>query len=195
MTLKQSGWLAAALAMGAIGIAAAQPPQTPATTSAKPNATEKAVIGKPFKEFALRDLTSDKGEMVKLSSFKGKKYVVGIFMANRCGTTWTYERKIGDFVKDYTPKDVTVFAVHANYMESDDEIKGQMEQRNLPLPILDDKATQSLAKYVGATCTPTFFIIDKAWTRCATSARSTSTDATLICARSWMRCLQASRFR
>jgi peroxiredoxin len=129
--------------------------------SAKPSAPEAATIGKPFKDFTLRDIASDKKTMVALSSFKGKKILVGIFMANRCGTTWTYEQKIGDMIKDYLPKDVKVVAIHANYVESDAEIMGQFEQRNLPIPVLDDKPTQGLAKYIGATCTPTFFVVDK----------------------------------
>ncbi|MDX1934382.1 MAG: redoxin family protein [Capsulimonadales bacterium] len=160
MTTVRRGtvWLAALTLGVSVGIASAQQGTKPA---AKQTASDKAVIGKPFKAFALRDIASDKKTTVDLAAFKGKKVVVGVFMANRCGTTWTYEQKIGNLIKDYTPKDVAVVAIHANYNETDEEIMGQIEQRNLAMPVLDDKPTQSLAKYIGARCTPTFFVVDK----------------------------------
>lgn len=117
-----------------------------------------AQIGKPFKDFTLRDIVS--GKMVSIGSFKGKKTVVGIFMQNNCGTTWRYEKKIGDLVRDYRKRGVEVVAIHSSFTESDAEIKGQMDSRNLPIPILDDKKTQSLRQYVGAVVTPTFFVVD-----------------------------------
>jgi hypothetical protein len=82
-------------------------------------------------------------------------------MQQNCGTTWQYERKIGKLVADYKAKGVEVIAIHPSPGEGDAEIKGMLEQRNLPLPILDDKPQQALTKYVGARCSPTFFIVDK----------------------------------
>jgi peroxiredoxin len=160
---KQQGvWLAAALCAVTIGAAVQSVAQDKSAPAAKAAQPEKAEIGKPFKDFTLRDIASDGGkQMVKLSSFKGKKAIVGIFMANRCGTTWSYEQKIGSLLKDYSSKGVAVMAIHSSYQEPDSEIVGQMEQRNLAMPILDDKQTQALAKYVGAYSTPTFFVVDK----------------------------------
>lgn len=156
-------WLTAALCAGTFAVVAnrgtAQDAAKPAAKA--PVIAEKAVIDKPFKDFELVDIASDDKKKIKLSSFKDKKVVLGIFMANRCGTTWTYEAKIGALIKDYTKKGVQVMAVHANYTEPDSEILGQIEQRNLAIPVLDDKSTQALADYVGAYNTPTFFLIDK----------------------------------
>jgi peroxiredoxin len=153
--------VAAGVVLAGRGTAQSQTPAA-APEAAKPDTAD---IGKPFKDFLLRDLAADPDDKahatVKLSTYKGKKVVLGIFMANRCGTTWTYEAKIGKLLQDYGKKDVAIFAVHSNYVESDKEILGQMEQRNLAMPVLDDKPTQALADYLGATSTPTFFIIDK----------------------------------
>ncbi len=136
-----------------------KPAASPQAATQEP---ERAVIGKPFKDFALRDLASDKkATTIKLSDYKGKKAVVAIFMANRCGTTWTYEERIGKLIQDYAKKDVAIVAIHSNYAEPDAEILGQIEQRNLAIPVLDDKPTQALADYVGAQVTPTFLVIDK----------------------------------
>lgn len=136
--------------------------QPPAAQAAAPIAVpDKAEIGKPFKDFTLTNIASEKKEKISLASFKDKKIVLGIFMANLCGTTWRYEAKIGQLIKDYTKKDVAVLAVHSNYTETDGDIMGQIESRNLPIPVLNDKEKQELGRYVGARVTPTFFIIDK----------------------------------
>lgn len=145
------------MASGFGGQTAAPKPkaQTPATP-------QKAEVGKPFKNFTLVNLmATKKGDKISLSSFKGKQPVVLVFMANRCGTTWTYEGKIGQLLKEYKGR-AQIMAVHANFQEPDSEIVGQMEQRNLDLPVLDDKKEQALVQYVGARVTPTFLVIDKA---------------------------------
>jgi peroxiredoxin len=169
MTRKWSPWLFAAslcaiATAGILPVATRGLAQTP-TAAKEPARPSPAEIGKPFREFTLRNIAAEPGDKanqtVSLASFKGKKTVVGIFMANRCGTTWTYEAQIGKLLQDYAPKGVAFLAIHSNYVESDREIMGQIEQRNLAMPVLDDKPTQALADYVGATCTPTFFIIDK----------------------------------
>lgn len=136
---------------------------TPHTAATPAAPAPTAEIDKPIKAFTLRNIASDKKDaMVNLADFKGKKAVVAIFMANRCGTTWTYEQRMGDLVKDYQKKDVAIVAVHSNYGETDGEIMGQIEQRNLPFPVLDDKKTQDFARYIDARATPTFVVIDKA---------------------------------
>ncbi|MFY7952198.1 MAG: redoxin domain-containing protein [Armatimonadaceae bacterium] len=144
--------LAALAAAGTAGTVVAQNAQTT-------NAKQAAQIGKPFQNFALRDIVS--GKNLPLSSFKGKKIVVAAFVQNNCGTTWLYEKKIGDLIRDYKAKGVEVVAIHSSFTETDTEIRGQMDSRNLPIPILDDKKTQALRAYMGAVSTPTFFIIDK----------------------------------
>lgn len=137
-----------------------QVPPAKVTVPAEP-ADTKAAIDKPFRDFELRDIASEDGAMFKLSALKGKKAVVAVFMANRCGTTWTYEEKIGKLLNDYKDKEVQIVAIHSNYQEPDSEIVGQMEQRNLAMPVLDDKKTQALADYTETFSTPTFLIIDK----------------------------------
>jgi peroxiredoxin len=144
--------LAAVSAVATTGAVVAQGRQAaPAGTSAQ--------IGKPFKDFTLRDIVS--GKDVNLASFKGKKIVVAAFVQNNCGTTWLYEQKIGNLIRDYKSKGVEVVAIHSSFTETDTEIRGQMDSRNLPIPILDDKKTQALRAYMGAVSTPTFFVIDK----------------------------------
>jgi peroxiredoxin len=152
-------------ALIAAGLTANADPQKPAAAGAAADAPKKpevAEIDKPFRDFTFRDLAAEKKDTtVRLSDFKGKKTVVLAFMANRCGTTWQYEKRMGDFLGEYGKKDVAVLAVHSNYTETDREILGQIETRNLALPVLDDKKDQALKEYVGARVTPTFLVIDK----------------------------------
>lgn len=138
-------------------------PATKSVAQEKPvEAPANAEIGKPFRDFTLRDIASDtKNATFKFSDYKGKKAIVGVFMAQYCGTTWQYEERTGKLLKDYGNKDVVFVAIHSNFREQDAEIKGMLEQRNLTMPLLDDKPNQALADYVGARVTPTFFVIDK----------------------------------
>jgi peroxiredoxin len=168
MNYRKEAGLTAALCAVTVGVLVVQgsaqdaPKQDPAKPGAATEAQPlKAAIDRPFKDFTLRNIASEEKEKVSLASFKGKKAVVAIFMANRCGTTWTYEERIGQLLKDYLKKDVAVVAVHSNYTETDKEIMGQMEQRNFAIPVLDDKEKQELAEYVNARNTPTFLVIDK----------------------------------
>jgi peroxiredoxin len=124
--------------------------------------SETAKIGKPFKNFTLRNINDAKGGTVSLASFKGKKIVVGIVIQQNCGTTWQYERKMGQLLSAYKGKNVEVIGIHPAYFETDEEIKGMLEQRNLLFPLLDDKPKTELIKYLGTQTTPTFFVIDKA---------------------------------
>jgi peroxiredoxin len=163
---QKSVWAVAALGVLTFGYVAmrvsAQDVPKPQETKPEITVPTKAAIDRPFKDFTLRNLSSEKkDEMITLSSFKGKKALVAVFMANRCGTTWTYEERIGKLLQEYAKKDVAIVAIHSNYQESDKEILGQMEQRNLAMPVLDDKAEQGMATYVGARVTPTFLVLDK----------------------------------
>jgi peroxiredoxin len=143
-----------AVAVGALGFGAF-------SMQTKAHQSETAQIGKPFKNFTLRNIADDKGKTISLSSFKGKKVVVGIVVQQNCGTTWRYEKKMGQLLSTYKGKDVEIIAVHPSFNEGDAEIKGMLEQRNLPFPILDDKPKTELVKYLEAKCSPTFFVIDK----------------------------------
>lgn len=146
MNFKQ-GAVGALLVLGAVGLSALAKAPT-------------AQLNKAFADFKARDIRTGKTVSLK-NTYKGK-VVVGIFMQNNCGTTWRYEEKIGKLIGDYKKKGVQVVAVHSSPYETDAEIKGQMDSRNLPIPILDDKPTQAIMNYVDAKCSPTFFIVDKA---------------------------------
>lgn len=117
-----------------------------------------ANLDKPVPNLKFRDVISDKD--ITIAQYKGKKPVVAVFMSYNCGTTWRYEKRLGEFQKKYG-KNVVLLGVHSNVNETDDGIKKYAETRNFGAPILDDKKKNDLAGWVDARNTPTVLVIDK----------------------------------
>lgn len=146
MKWKVAAWtVAAALA---VGITAAARPGS--------SAAETAKVGQPVKDFKLRDLWTDKD--IQLSQFKGKTMVL-VFISYHCDTTWRYERRMGKMMQDYGPKGVVFLAVRSTSTDTADGIKKYCETKNLTMPLLYD-AKDTLADYMDAQVTPTFYVID-----------------------------------
>jgi peroxiredoxin len=124
-------------------------------------AGERAEIGKPVRDFKLRDLTADKETFHTLSQYRGKKAIIAVFLSNRCGTTWQYEKRMGKLMQDYAGKDVVILGIHSNVNETQDEIRKYAEARNFAAPVLDDKEKNEFVAYFDARVTPTVLVIDK----------------------------------
>jgi peroxiredoxin len=135
-----------------VAVAAVQGP-SPSSRAALP-----AKIDKPMPNVKLRDVIS--GKEIALAQYKGKKPVVAVFMSHNCGTTWRYEKRLGEFQQKYG-KNVVLLGVHSNINETDDGIKKYAEARNFGAPILDDKKNNALAGWVDARSTPTVLVLDK----------------------------------
>jgi len=145
--------LFAAAALGtltAVTVAAQGPPPGRSALPAK--------IDKPAPNVKLRDVIS--GKEIALAQYKGKKPVVAVFMSYICGTTWRYEKRLGEFQQKYG-KNVVLLGVHSNTNETDDGIKKYAEARNFGAPVLDDKKKNDLAGWVDARNTPTVLVLDK----------------------------------
>ena len=115
----------------------------------------------PVKAFAPQHDTTT-GKAVSLAELsRTHKAMVLVFLANRCGVTWLYADKIAALKARYgTPGNVAVVGVHSNSEETDAEITAEMKRRGVSLPVIDDKKTQTVADYFGATVTPYFVVID-----------------------------------
>lgn len=116
-------------------------------------------IGELVKAPVLRDIVTN--QLLDLASFKGKKVIVAIFMQKNCGTTWQYYGKMGELIQKYKAKGVEVIGIHSSQAETDDMMLSDLQSKNLTIPLLDDKKSQAFKQLVGASCTPTFVIIDK----------------------------------
>jgi peroxiredoxin len=120
---------------------------------------EKAAIGKPVKDFQMKDLLSADGKMHSLAEYKGKKAVVLIWVSEKCDITWRYEKRTGELMKEFG-KDAQFFAVASSANDTPESIKKYTESKNYGMPVLDD-VKSAAASYFGATVTPTYMIIDK----------------------------------
>jgi len=120
---------------------------------------DKAVIGKPVKDFQLKDLLSADGKTHSLAEYKGKKAVVLIWVSEKCDITWRYEKRTGELMKEFG-KDTQFFAVASSANDTPESIKKYTESKNYGMPVLDD-VKSAAASYFGATVTPTYMIIDK----------------------------------
>ena len=119
----------------------------------------EAELGKMLKAPVLRNITTNKP--LDLASYQGKKVVVAVFMQKNCSTTWKYYGKMGELIKNYKAKGVELIGVHSASGETDDMMLSDLQSKNLNIPLLDDKKGQSFMNLVGATCSPTFIVIDK----------------------------------
>jgi Spy/CpxP family protein refolding chaperone/peroxiredoxin len=116
-----------------------------------------AKLDQPVPNITLRDVMSQKP--ISLGEYKGKKPIVAVFMSDTCGTTWRYEKRLGEFLKKYG-KDVVLLGVHSNANGTDEGIRRYAEARNFGAPVLDDKKNNELAAWVDARNTPTVLVID-----------------------------------
>jgi peroxiredoxin len=120
----------------------------------------KAEIGKPVKDFKLKDVMSTEEKTYSLSEFKDKKIVVLVWISEKCDITWRYEKRTGDLMKEFGT-DAQFFAVASSANDTATSIKKYCESKNYGMPVLDDVKSE-MAKYFNATVTPTYMIIDKA---------------------------------
>jgi peroxiredoxin len=119
-------------------------------------AAETAKVDHAVKDFTLNDLWTDKP--VKISSLKGKPVVI-VFISYNCDTTWRYEKRIGQLMKDYGSKGVQFLAVRSSARDTVDQTKRYCEAKNFTMPLLYDEKN-ALADYYQVQVTPTFQVID-----------------------------------
>jgi peroxiredoxin len=112
----------------------------------------------PVPDVALREMRT--GKTIKLSDYKGK-ILVGVFMAGFCANTWKHDRRIEKTAAEYKAKGVEFIVIHAPLHEVDQDLIDKAKERSLDLPLLDDKPGHELVQKIDATCTPTFFVLDK----------------------------------
>lgn len=157
----------AALAVCSLtGIAVIAQQGAPSSTTQEKKA-EKAAIDKPIADFKLTDLTHEKkdGEQpdaakIALSDYKDKKNVVLFFLSEKCGTTWRYEKRMGELMQKYGKKDVAFLGVRCSANDTPQSICKFAESKNFVMPLLNDEKGQ-MTSYFNVHNTPSFVLIDK----------------------------------
>src|SRR5258706_2453977 len=133
---------------------------------AQTSPSNKATIDKPVRDFKLKDVMHDTKDSdkpgaseVALAQYKEKKPVVMFFMSERCGTTWRYEKRLGNLMKEHS-KDVAFLGIRCSANDTPQSIRKFAETRNFAMPVLNDEKGD-VSSYYKVTNTPTFVLLDK----------------------------------
>src|SRR3989338_3554833 len=121
----------------------------------------KLKIGDKAPDFSLPGVN---GKTYYLSSFRGKKILVIIFMCNHCPYVQGSLERIKAIQGDFGIKGVQVVGINANDEVNypDDSFEKMIEvgkDKKINFPYLRD-ANQSVANAYGAQCTPECFVFD-----------------------------------
>ena len=121
----------------------------------------KLKIGDKAPDFSLQGVD---GKKYSLSSFKGKKVLVVVFMCNHCPYVQAYIGRIQLIQSDFGLKGVQVIGINSNDEvnypdDSFDKMVEMSKDKKLNFPYLRDKE-QIVANAYGAQCTPECFVFD-----------------------------------
>jgi len=116
-----------------------------------------AEIGSRVGAFQLTDLS---GQTVSSQSYSGKTVVL-VFWSFKCPVSLVYNDRIETLQSKYGSRDVTVVAISSGPSQKPTEIQANASNLKLSLPVLLDP-DGDLAEKLGATHTPSAFVLDTA---------------------------------
>jgi thiol-disulfide isomerase/thioredoxin len=111
--------------------------------------------GSQVTDFQVRDLD---GKAVSLSALKGPITVV-TFIATQCPVSNSYNQRMIELYKDYTPKNVKFIFVNANRSEPAGEVREHARRVGFAFPVYKDP-DNVVADRFGAEVTPESYVID-----------------------------------
>jgi peroxiredoxin len=114
-----------------------------------------ADVGLKIENFQLVDIA---GTGRSLQSYSGK-IVVLVFWSYKCPVSLAYRDRMEELQNKYGGKGVAVLGVSPGSNESAAEIRANMSNLNIRIPVLLD-SEEILAEKLGATHTPSVFILD-----------------------------------
>ncbi len=120
-------------------------------------------VGDAAPTFAGLD-SATSGTKVSLDDFKDKDVLVVCTTCNHCPVAIGHEDRMIKFVKEHAGKDskVAFVAINVNNLEADklDKMKERVKEKGFNFQYIYDPS-QKIAKDLGATRTPEFFVFDK----------------------------------
>jgi len=119
-------------------------------------------IGSPAPNFS--GLETADGKSVSLADFKDKDVLVVCITCNHCPVAIAYQDRLVEFSKKYAGPDgkVAFVAINVNNSPEDklDKMKERAKEKGFNFPYAYDPS-QKVARDLGATVTPQFFVFDK----------------------------------
>ncbi len=116
-----------------------------------------AQIGSRIGSFHLPDVLGT----VRSSHLYSGKAIVLVFWSFKCPVSLAYNDRLEEFQKKYKDKGVLIFGVASSSNETPAEIRANLKNLNLSVPVLLD-AGGALAEKLDATHTPDVVILDGA---------------------------------
>jgi peroxiredoxin len=113
-------------------------------------------IGSTLEEFKLPDAN---GKERALSSVKGAKGTVLIFVSTRCPVSNAYNERMEKLALELKARGVNVVGINSNVEETPDEMKQHALEKSLSFTLLKDKGNV-IADRLGAQKTPEAFFLD-----------------------------------
>jgi peroxiredoxin len=113
-------------------------------------------IGATVEEFKLPDAD---GKERALSSIKGQKGTILIFISTQCPVSNAYNERMEKLARDFKARGINVVGINSNVSETPDEIKQHALEKGFSFTILKDKGNR-IADRLGAMKTPEVFFLD-----------------------------------
>lgn len=131
-----------------------------------------AIFAFTLDSFAFTKGPGDKVDDFSITNYDGKTYnladalkssntgVIVMFWSSECPFVQPYNDRINDYVKEYTEKGFTVWAINSNNTETTDAVKEHAQNKGYSFPMLKDN-NNVVADIFGSTRTPEVFVINK----------------------------------
>lgn len=113
-------------------------------------------IGQPVADFKLPDVN---GKAQSLTSVKGEKGTVIIFISAQCPMVKAYAERIEKLAQDYRGRGVNVVGINSNATEDIAYMKEQIANEKFSFTVLKDKDNK-IADMLGAERTPEVYFLD-----------------------------------
>jgi peroxiredoxin len=138
-------------------------------------------IGSPAPKFSGLECAST-GKSCSLADLKNKDVIVFVITCNHCPVAKAYEDRLIEFAKKYgadSKVQLVAFSVNDSEADSLPNMKERAKEKGFNFPYLYD-GTQKIARELGATATPEFFVFNKERRLVYTGAMDDSMNAAKV---------------
>src|SRR5918997_702400 len=113
-------------------------------------------IGSTIEDFTLPDVDNKERS---LSSLKGAKGTVLIFISVQCPVSNAYNERMEKLARDYKAQGINVVGINSNATEPADAVKQHASEKGFTFTVLKD-AGNRIADRLGARVTPEAYFLD-----------------------------------
>jgi peroxiredoxin len=116
----------------------------------------QVALGQAVADFTLPDLD---GNQHSLSSLKGEKGALLVWISPKCPYSRGYDERMQAVHRDYAGRGIRFIAINSNRNEPSEELKAYAAQKGWTFTILKDEGNR-VADFFGASVTPEAYLLD-----------------------------------